>query len=132
MRKLAVLAVLVGLTACKKKAPEGPVNKASDVSIVSSDYAGVDKDTAGPVIARTTTPLQACYKKGLAQNSAMGGVVNVQIKVNPMDDTYLVNILDDSKAPKIHDCVRKVYEDSKVPGAGTSGGTVDVKIKFGK
>jgi hypothetical protein len=132
MRKLAVLAVLVGLTACKKKGPEGPVNKASDITIVSSSYAGVDKATAEPVINRTTTPLQACYKKGLVQNGEMGGVVNVQIKVNPKNDTYLVNILDGSKAPKIHDCVRKVYENAKVPGTGSSGGTVDVKIKFGK
>ena len=132
MRKLTVLAMLIGLTACKKKGPEGPVNKASDVSIVSSTYTGVDKATAEPVINRTTTPLQACYKKGLMQNAEMGGVVNVQVKVNPKDDTYLVSILDDSKAPKIHDCIRKVYEDSKVPGAGTSGGTVDVKVKFGK
>jgi hypothetical protein len=132
MRKLAVLAALVGLTACKKKGPEGPVNKASDVSIVSANYTGVDKAAAEPVINRSTTGLQACYKKGLAQNPEMGGVVNVQVKVNPKDDTYIVNILDGSKAPKIHDCIKKVYQDSKVPGAGASGGTVDLKVKFGK
>lgn len=132
MRKLTVLAMLVALTACKKKGPEGPVNKATDVTIVSSNYTGVDKAAAEPVVNRTNAPLQACYKKGLAQNDQMSGIVDVQVKVNPKDDTYLVNIVDGSKAPKLHDCVRKVYEDAKIPGAGASGGTVDVKIKFGK
>lgn len=133
MRNIAVLALLVGLTACKKQAaPEGPVNKASDVTIVSSSFSGIDKAAAEPVINRTTTPLQACYKAGLAQNAAMGGVVNVEVKVNPTNDTYLINILDGSKAPKIHDCIRKVYEDARVPGASSTGGTATVKIKFGK
>lgn len=132
MRKLAVLALLTGLTACKKKGPEGPVNKATDVTVVSSTYAGVDKATAEPVINRTATPLQACYKKGLAQNPEMGGVVNVVVKVNKNNETHVVDIAEGSKAPKIHDCIRKVYQDAKVPGAGDAGGTVNVKLKFGK
>lgn len=134
MRATVFLALGLALTGCKKKAPEAPAatNKASDVTIVNAAYSGIDKDTASPVINRSTDGLQACYKDGLAQNASMGGVVSVQVKVNPEADTYIVEILDGSKAPKIHDCVKKVYQDMKVPGASSSGGTVDIKIKFGK
>lgn len=135
MRTTLVLALTLALTGCKKKAPEtapAPTNKASDVSIVKAEYSGVDKDTASPVVNRSTTGLQACYKDGLAQNPAMAGEVMVQVRVNPAADTYIVEIADGSKAPKIHDCIQKIYQDMKVPGVGSNGGTVDLTIKFGK
>ena len=133
MRTTLVLALTLALTGCKKKAPEtapAPTNKASDVSIVKAEYSGVDKDTVPGRQPEHHRPPGLLQGRPRAEPSH--GWEVVQVRVNPAADTYIVEIADGSKAPKIHDCIQKIYQDMKVPGVGSNGGTVDLTIKFGK
>ena len=99
---------------------------------MSQTFSGIDRDTAEPVFNRKIDALKACYKKGLAQNPKMSGVVKVQVKANTNNDPYEVTISEDSKAPKIHTCIRNAYKYMKVPQVGSASGTVDIRIKFGR
>ena len=131
MRNLTRLALLAGLTACGKKAPES-TNKAGDISISDYVFSGIAKAQAQPVLSRSTILLKPCYKAGLVANEAMEGVINLTLKVSTDGETYGVEIADGSKAPKIHGCVIQAYRAMKIPGAGSEGGTVSMAITLGK
>jgi hypothetical protein len=131
MRNLTVLALLAGLAACGKKAPESN-NKAGDISVSGFTFSGIAKAQAQPVLSRSNMLLKPCYKAGLAANENMEGVINLTLKVSKDGETYGVEIAEGSKAPKIHKCVTEVYRAMKVPGAGSEGGSVSMAITLGK